>query len=71
VTTFTKKDFEAIAETIKDLDLPTGFIQGEDLRLRIAEAFARMLCRTSKNPSFDTDRFVRACMINQAKGEQP
>ena len=49
----TRKDFRAIAETIKNLDV------NERNRLHIANSFANMLKHT--NPRFDRERFLKAC----------
>jgi len=51
----TKKDFEFIARTIKNMQLTT-----EDERQKVAIAFAINLGAT--NPRFDTVWFVKACM---------
>lgn len=58
----TRKDFELIAETIRNLSYPSmrgGPIDRNDLKF-IAESFAQSLKQT--NPRFKPDTFVEACL---------
>ena len=52
--TMTRKHFEAIAATIKALDLT------DSERSHVAESFADMLA--AFNHLFDRQRFIRACL---------
>jgi hypothetical protein len=64
----TRKDFELIAQTIRDLRISTN-LPGQDILSRIetrnavAQAFADSLVQT--NPRFDKAKFLKACGVEQ------
>jgi hypothetical protein len=57
----TRKDFELIAETIRNLEFKYCLPQIEDAcRVHVAERFSEALKQT--NPRFKPDTFVEACL---------
>lgn len=58
----TKKDFQAIADVIKNLNLGQALATGYDIELArkvIVERFAEMLSK--QNPRFNREYFRKAC----------
>lgn len=66
----TRKDYELIAQTIRDIRISTS-VRGQDILSRIeirddiARLFAESLANT--NPRFDKARFLQACGITETK----
>ena len=56
----TRKDFELIAETIRNLSVTTDPLLADAIRSTVADQFADALAST--NPRFDRGRFIRACV---------
>lgn len=63
----TRKDFELVAQTIKDLargfQNPPGMDMGKYTAFTFADAIQR------ENANFDRARFLKACGYPQPKGE--
>ena len=59
----TKKHYEMIASIILSLTDDQGYIDRDDLVVRLSDYFER------DNPDFDADKFAKACYSNFPKSE--